>query len=204
MKNIFITNIPMMGDKLKPKVYKSVKDYGIDTNMETRFPIIPVIKEKQEDDTETTVIAVRFDNDDSAHNLDMFYEELETVGVSKNQVIDIAMPENQEDITGINIFLKTLEAIDNHSDVYACVTYSTKIMSMMMMYLLDSLEYLKDNVKVQGVYYGEIRRSGGEDREGESYFYEISNLVFLNHAIKEIADLKLSDPEEFLKKLIEK
>ena len=202
MQNIFITNIPMMGNTLKPKIYKSVKDYGIDTNVETRFPIIPVIKAKKEDDIKTKVIAVRFDNEDSARNLEMFYEELADIGISKDQVVDIALPENQEDITGINIFLKTLEAIDNNSDVYACVTYSTKIMSMMMMYLLDSLEYLKDNVKVQGVYYGEVRRSGGEERAGESYFYEISNLVFLNHAIKNIADLKVSNPEEFLKRLI--
>ena len=204
MKNIFITNIPMMGDKLQPKIYKSVKDYGIDTNMKTKFPIIPVIKAKAKEDEEVKVIAVRYDNEDSAKNLEMLKHELVFAGFKNITIVDIVEPENQEDITGIQIFLDVLKNIDDHSDVYACVTYSTKIMSMMMMYLLDSLAYLKDNVKVQGVYYGEVRRSNGEDREGESYFYEISNLVFLNHAIKEIADLKLSNPEKMLEKLLDK
>ena len=134
----------------------------------------------------------------------MLKHELVFAGFKEITIVDIVEPENQEDITGIQIFLDVLKNIDDHSDVYACVTYSTKIMSMMMMYLLDSLAYLKDNVKVQGVYYGEVRRSNGEDREGESYFYEISNLVFLNHAIKEIADLKLSNPEKMLEKLLDK
>ena len=202
MDKIFITNIPMMGDKLEPKIYKSVKDYGIDTNMKTRFPIIPVIKAKAIEDDEVKVITVRYDNEDSAKNLEMFKYELVFAGYKKITIVDIVEPENQEDITGIQMFLDVLKNVDNHVDVYACVTYGTKVMSMMMMHLLDSLAYLKDNVKVQGVYYGEVRRENSEDREGENYFYDISNLVFLNHAIKNIADLKVSDPEEFLNKLI--
>ena len=202
MKNIFITNIPMMGDRLKKGIYESADDYGIDTNVETAFPIIPVIKAKQEDGVETKVIALRFDNPNSRTNMEMFFDELESVGVSRDQVVDIAVEENQKDVTGINIFLSALKEIDDHSDVYACVTYSTNIMSMMSMYLLDSLEYLKDNVKVQGVYYGEVQRL--DDQEQRRLFYDITNLVFLNHAIKEISDLKLSDPEKMLEKLLEK
>ena len=143
MKNIFITNIPMMGDRLKKGIYESVEDYGIDTNVETAFPIIPVIKAKQEEGVETKVIALRFDNPNSRTNMEMFFDELESVGVSRDQVVDIAVEENQKDVTGINIFLSALKEIGDHADVYACVTYSTKIMSMMSMYLLDSLEYLK-------------------------------------------------------------
>ena len=202
MDKIFITNIPMMGDKLEPKVYKSVKDYGIDTNMETRFPIIPVIKAKAIDDDEVKVITVRYKNSDSDRNLEMFKEELSSLDFKKMTIIDVDMPENQDDVTGIQMFLDTLNNIDNHVDVYACVTYGTKVMSMMMMHLLDSLAYLKDNVKVQGVYYGEVRRKNSEEIEGENYFYDISNLVFLNHAIKNISDLKVSNPEEFLMRLI--
>lgn len=202
MNNIFITNIPMMGGRLKKGVYESADDYGIDTDFETAFPIIPVIKAKKEEGVNNKVIALRFDNPNSKTNMEMFYEELETVGISKDQVVDIAVEENQKDITGISIFMNALKEIEDHADVYACVTYSTKIMSMMSMYLLDSLEYLKDNVKVQGVYYGEVRRL--DNVEQQRYFYDITNLVFLNHAIKEIADLKLANPEEMLKKLIEK
>ncbi len=200
MKNVFITVIPMMGGKLNPQVYKRTQGVDFDTNMETRFPIIPVIKRYQEDEIETQVITVRFKNDDSDTNLKMFYDEAAELGIKPEQIVDVAVPENQEYDTGVKLFMQVLNAIEEDSDVYACITYGTKVMSLMMAYLLDSLEYIRRNVKVQGVYYGEVQRNEGKERE--AFFYEITNLVFLNRTIKDLDDLKLQKPEEFLKKLL--
>lgn len=200
MKNLFITVIPMMGGKLNAQTYKATKGIKFDTNITTRFPIIPVIKEYQEDDIDTQVIAVRFDNADSDMNLQMFYDELAELGIAQDQVVDVAVPENQEYNTGVELFMKVLNAVEEDSDVYACITYGTKVMSLMMAYLLDSLEYLRRNVKVQGVYYGEVQRTSGKEKE--AFLYEITNLVFLSRTIKDIDDLKVGEPEEFLKKLL--
>ena len=203
MKNTYITIIPMQMKNFEKKKFRRADGCEIDYNGTQRyFPITSVIEQTQEEGLGTKVVTVRFGTEVSDEYLELLKEELESVGISNLEIVEVAVPENQQHQNLVNVFMKVLEQIDDDTDVYACITFGTKIMSLIIAYLLDSLAYIRKNAKVQGVYYLELIRKQGD--VVDSILYNVTSLVYLNKTVKEIVELNLTDPQGFLMQLLKK
>lgn len=203
MKNTYITIIPMQMKNFDKKEFHSADGCEIAYKGTRRyFPITSVIEQTQEEGIGTKVVAVRFGTEVSDEYLDLLKEELSTIDTEDLEIVEVTVPENQEYNNLVDVFMKVLDQIDDDTDVYACITFGTKIMSLIIAYLLDSLAYIRNNAKVQGVYYLELIRKQGE--VVDSILYNVTSLVYLNKTVKEIAELNLTDPQGFLMQLLKK
>lgn len=203
LKNTYITIIPMQMKNFDKKEFRSADGCEIAYKGTKRyFPITSVIEQTQEEGIGTKVVAVRFRTEVSDEYLDLLKKELSTIETKDLEIVEVTVPENQEYHNLVDVFMKVLGKIDDDTDVYACITFGTKIMSLIIAYLLDSLAYIRNNAKVQGVYYLELIRKQGE--VVDSILYNVTSLVYLNKTVKEIAELNLTDPQGFLMQLLKK
>ena len=186
----FITTIPMLVE-LKAGIYQPT-GFKWEHNRETRFPIIPVIEEvlwEDEDDLEILAIVIR--NVDSERNYERFLKELEEIGVDSKAVKRIEIAEDPSEQVGFELMKRLLGAISDDSDIYACVTYGTKIVSMLVIFALIFVEKLKVNCKVQGMYYGEVRREHGQ--EVERRLYNLVKYLQLGSIVDQIQEMEVAD-----------
>lgn len=202
MKKVFITAISLQsGIDLGKLVYQPVGFSLKNENRETSFPIISIIEENLEELGETEIIAIRVNNDDTKDNFLKFVEEVESLGLSKECIKTITIPENQNPKTETDLLMQIIEAIPNHSVVNACVTYGTKPISIIVTYALKFIQKLLFDVDIEGIYYGELVR---KDRVVVgSKLYNLVCLLQLGEIIDQLQQLNVENPKESLKNLLE-
>lgn len=205
MKKVFITTISLQGrGGLKKLIYHPVGFQFYQEERKTSFPIVPVIAEHVDQKEEIEVVAVRFENQDTADNYQYFLEELKELGIGEEQVKVVEIPENQNDDTLEQLFINLIQAIPNHSEIRACVTFGTKPISIVMTTVLNFVDKLLSDVEVDGIYYGELPRNNSEAKEEEAKIYDMSVLTRLGNLIDQLYLLEMHDPMESLEQLLQK
>lgn len=208
MKNIFITSIPLQSKKDLQKIY--YKPEGIELGeeiIETSFPIIPIIKcvtdeeKKNEELLDCKIIIAKMKNDDTERNQDLFIEELEKIGIGKESVEIVELTEDSERATGVKMFFDLLKCIEDDSDVYACITYGTKVMSCVVSYLMSCISKIKRNTFVKGIYYGQAYRVGGKVERAS--LWDVTGVLKINEIVNSIENLGLSNTEDTLRRLLD-
>lgn len=200
----FITSIPL---QIKGKLYSVVYEptgFEMEGRRKTAFPIIPIVEQEmgKSIDGKDEVVVLKLENPAVENNYKRFLEELAELGISKEQVKTIAVPMEQTTDNGIQMILDILENVSDDSDIYACVTFGTKVMSTLETFALIFLEKLKVNCKIQGMYYGEIRwRDGGDPKEG--LLYDLTPNLRLNRIVDRIQSLEMADAERFFRDILE-
>lgn len=201
MKNIYIASIPMLGRKKLNKMnYIPQDEILCDKDYKTAFPIISVIKKTMDSNVDNKVIAIRMKNSDSEYNLKLFEEELRNINVDPNCIVCVELEEDSRYATGVDMFLQLAKEIENDSDVYACITYGTKIMSMVITYVLSSIEYLKRNVVVRSVCYGQVDRMN--DEVIRARIWEVIGLLRINELVKTLFEARFDNPMKALEELL--
>ena len=201
MKNIYITSIPMLGRKKLNKMnYIPQDEILCDKDYKTACPIISVIKKTMDSNVDNKVIAIRMKNSDSEYNLKLFEEELRNINVDPNCIVCVELEEDSRYATGVDMFLQLAKEIENDSDVYACITYGTKIMSMVITYVLSSIEYLKRNVVVRSVCYGQVDRMN--DEVIRARIWEVIGLLRINELVKTLFEARFDNPMKALEELL--
>lgn len=199
MKKIYITNIPLQGrGDLQKFLYEPV-DFEIDNNLETRFPIIPIMASHREKQDEIKVLAIRSNHARTSNNYAVFLEELGALGIHEKQVKEINMAENQNSAENLKLLMKVLEEIPDETLVYGDITFGTKPMAAILLYAMNFAEKMK-NCEVDGIYYGEIRR---EDKEAtQAFLYDLTVLKLLEDLIDEMKGMGIHKMQEAIKRLI--
>lgn len=199
MRKTYITNISLQGKAGLLKLLYKPEGFELKNNRETSFPIIPVIADHQEEGDEVRILAVRSDNLDTPDNYAAFLAELSELGIGKEQVTEISMAENQSDSVSLELLLQILEKIPEESLVYGDITFGTKPMSAMLLYTMNFIEKIKD-CEVDGIYYGEIQREGGEARR--AFLYDLTVFKLLGDMIDQMKNLGIREMPEALRKII--
>ena len=196
----FLTAISMQGT-LTEGIYEPV-GFTLDQNRTTAFPIIPIIAQERAENPEEdfTILAVVPKNSDTAQNYQKFLAELAALGIGKDAVRKIEIREDQSEIVGLAMFADILKQTPDDTDVYACVTYGTKAVSLLMAFSLIFMEKLKVNCLVQGMYYGEVRREA--NKELGRRLYNLVKYLQLGEIVDSISQMGLPDAEELFKKVI--
>lgn len=199
MRKTYITSISLQGkgDLLKP-LYEP-KGFKLKRNRESSFPIIPVIADKQETGDDVKIIAIRSANGDTLDNYAAFLKELSELGIEEDQVAAISIEENQSDSVCMDLLMKTLDEIPDESLVYGDITFGTKPMSAIVLYAMRFVEKIKD-CEVEGIYYGEVPRKGGE--MVDAFLYDLTILKLLGDVIDQLKDLGVKEIQEALNKII--
>ena len=208
MKEVYITVIPLQGKFQLDKCLYEFKNIKGDKNIETCFPIIPIINNHLDSGFEKEVIAIRFDNDDANRNRELFGREIEALEkrminegdtINKIKITDVSIEEDQLSVIDGSFLLKLIGNFEDESVVYSDITYGTKPMSAMTIYALLALEKMKF-VDVEGIYYGEIQRKDGKIES--SYLYDVTRLMHIYRAVENFDIMGISDKEGMLRKFL--
>lgn len=202
MKKVFITAISLQTKKDLEKGIYTPDGFNLHQNIETSFPIIPIIKENAGRLEDVKIIALRTENEDVKDNYAEFVNEVKALDIKEEQIIDIPVEENQNKVIGLSTLIRIIDEISEDSLVYGDITFGTKPMSAIILYAMSFAEKLKD-VEVEQIVYGELPREQGKSKWDRAKLYDLTAYKYLSDVIEQLNALEISNPRAALKKLID-
>ena len=194
MLKTYITTVPLQG-KLDPMLYQRER---AEAPTATCFPIVQVIRDTLEPGDTVRLLAIRQENADTARNYQRLLEELAQLGIAKEQVEPVPLPEDQRPETLIGLCRDLVDALPQITRVYACITYGSKSIPVVTLTALSCAEATHTELEVGGVYYGEVKRENG--KVVGARLYEMSALYQLAGLVGTMRDSKTA--EEVFRQLI--
>ena len=194
MLKTYITTVPLQG-KLDPMLYQRER---AEAPTATCFPIVQVIRDTLEPGDTVRLLAIRQENADTARNYQRLLEELAQLGIAKEQVEPVPLPEDQRPETLIGLCRDLVDALPQVTRVYACITYGSKSIPVVTLTALSCAEATHTELEVGGVYYGEVRREHG--KVVGARLYEMAALYQLAGLVGTMRDSKTA--EEVFRQLI--
>lgn len=201
MIKTFITAISLQGfGDLEKGIYQP-EGFQLNNNRETSFPIIPIIAENMDAAKKVKIIALRTENDDAKDNFRAFVNQLSELGITEEQVIPIAIEENQSKVVGLSAFMSIIDEIPDESLVYADITYGTKPMAAIILYAMSFIEKVNHS-ETGGIYYGELPRTNGKSDWNRARLYDMTVFQCLSDVLEQMEALEVANPRAALRKLI--
>lgn len=194
MLKTYITTVPLQG-KLDPMLYQRER---AEAPTATCFPIVQVIRDTLEPGDTVRLLAIRQENADTARNYQRLLEELAQLGIAKEQVEPVPLPEDQRPETLIGLCRDLVDALPQITRVYACITYGSKSIPVVTLTALSCAEATHTELEVGGVYYGEVKRENG--KVVGARLYEMAALYQLAGLVGTMRDSKTA--EEVFRQLI--
>lgn len=206
----FFTNIPLQKEgQLGSYLYEPQGNERLRMPERTSFPILPAINGYAVPGEEFRVIAVVQDNEDARRNLGAFEEELKALCRKKGLLFPsrgverVSGPKTQMVSENIDTFQKLIDLAEDDDELFACVTFGTKPMSMALLNVLRYGYRVKRNVCVSCVVYGEIDRSGGRDPESwKAFLYDETALIQLDEVTRMLAEHRVRDPRAVIDRML--
>ena len=202
MKRTYVTAISLQGKGGLEKGVYQPNGFSLDKNIETSFPIIPVIASTMGRIEDVKILVLRTENNDVRDNYDALLSELEVLGLSQKNVTEILVEENQSKSIGLSTLVQILENIPEDSLVYADITFGTKPMSAMILSAMNCIENVKDT-EVEGIFYGELPREAGKSDWKKAKLYDLTAYKYLTDMIEQLKGLEVSNPTSALKTLLD-
>ena len=115
MLKTYITTVPLQG-KLDPMLYQ--REWA-EAPTATCFPIVQVMRDTLEPGDTVRLLAIRQENADTARNYQRLLEELAQLGIAKEQVEPVPLPEDQRPETLIGLCRDLVDALPQVTRVYA-------------------------------------------------------------------------------------
>lgn len=194
MLKTYITTVPLQG-KLNPMLYQRER---AEAPTATCFPIVQVMRDTLEPGDTVRLLAIRQENADTARNYQRLLEELAQLGIAKEQVEPVPLPEDQRPETLIGLCRDLVDALPQVTRVYACITYGSKSIPVVTLTALSCAEATHTELEVGGVYYGEVKRENG--KVVGARLYEMAALYQLAGLVGTMRDSKTA--EEVFRQLI--
>lgn len=197
----FITSIPHQNiGGLKASIYHSVGNKNLVLDKEISFPILSIINGYTKENEEIEILALASDNKNVKMNLEIFKEQLKSLCEDKNikyRVTEILMPNNEDTNTHLETFQKIIEKIEDDDILHACITFGTKPIALIEMMALNYAYRVKNNTTVKCVAYGLI-----DHDTNESKIYDMTVLFLMDNIINKLADMKVDNPSDTIKKIL--
>lgn len=197
----FITAIPLQPKaNLKKAIYVAADNSKLQYDKETAFPILTAINGYVNEGETIEVICIQNDYENSIANTETFREDLSALCSSKNitynlKIISIAYNNMLE--THLDTFHKLIQLCADNDELYACVTYGFKTLSIVQIMALNYACKMKSNVKVNCVVYGERDFITNKMR-----VYDVTSLYLLDGVIQHLAQANISDPLKHIELLL--
>lgn len=205
----FFTNIAMSPEKLfESYSYEAVGNSHLSMASRTHFPIIPAINGYVQPGETIRVFAVVGNTENEIRNLGIFQSEFEQVCSNRNilcpgHVEVIKGPKDQNVDSQLSIFQKLLDYMDDSDELFACLTYGTKMMSMSLLSAIRYAYRLKRNVSISCIVYGEVVRPAPDKKTWRPYIYDETALIQMDEITRMLAERGVENPRAFIQGVLE-
>lgn len=204
----FFTGMPLqVAGQLSAYHYQPVGNVKLEMEGEISFPILTAVNGYAHEGEEIRIIAMVTDNEAARHNCDIFEEAARALCRKKNiscprGVERVMVPENMEVATHAATFQKLIEFADDHDELYACMTFGTKPMSMALMMAVQYAYRVQRDAHIECVVYGEVVRSGPDSSKWYGRVYDMTALLQLDEIVNMMAEQRIKNPRAILDTLL--
>ncbi|MDE6789873.1 MAG: TM1812 family CRISPR-associated protein [Ruminococcus sp.] len=192
----FISTIPIQPEgSLHKTNYLLMEDNALlKTDRTTRFPILIPLENSVSEGEKIIVTVILIDRPNVPRNYELFKEELKELSQLKKftyEIVEVRTPDSEIAKNHLDLFknISTLFANNRDEELYACITYGTKPMPMLLMMALTFAYKLCDSFTIESIVYG-----GFEHSLNQSFIYDVSSMFYLNSAVNNMANLDIEDP----------
>jgi len=216
---VFISTMPFLGQRQSDGTvtsgpaavkYKAVGNPKLEYPMETRFPIIPVINGYADSGDNIRVIAILTDGEKSNavnthYNCSAYFEpEIKKIcgekNLSLNEIEKIHTPDSEDMDTQLKLFSDIADKINPGDEIYACITYGTKPMPIILTLALNYAYKLKKDVSVGCTVYGRFPHK--DEESAPPLIYDTTPLFHMDSIISKLFEIKAKDPVKAIKLMI--
>lgn len=208
MKKFIFTVPRQKSENLYKAVYKSANSNKLESSISTCFPIIPVIDSYCGDNETVEIVAlievqkdnIRDADDIFEGNYRLFWEELNEICYDKGlacSVKKIIIPFNDDLETDLATYYSLIKEIEDNDTIFADITYGSNLIPIIEMMALGFCTKNKNNVMVECLCYGEKDPETNEKR-----LFDVTSLFYLNEISDMLSKTNISNPEDFIKKVI--
>lgn len=204
----FFTVIPLQSeDKLDSYCYKAMENKRLAMEEKTAFPIMTVINGYLEPGETSQVIVVLTDIENVRRNYPRFLDELQQLcerkGLVQPEIKEIVVPLDDSVNAQIDLFQKLIEYTEDGDELFACITYGDKPISMAVRMAVQYAYRVMRNTTIDCIVYGQIDRSAGSDRTlWTGKVYDETGLVRLDEIVRLMADQKVANPKGILRDIL--
>lgn len=193
----FFTVVPLQLT-LKSYYYRPVGNERLDMKGETAFPILTVINGYLEPGEKSQLIVVLTDIESAHRNYARFLDELQQLcerkGLVQPEIKEIIVPLDDSVNAQIDLFQKLIEYTEEGDELFACITYGDKPISMMVRMAVQYAYRVMRNTTIDCIVYGQ--RDWNADTAA---VYDETGLVRLDEIVRLMADQKIVNPKGILR-----
>lgn len=183
MKKIIFCDIPMKKN-LNAMVYANTGNTNFNYSKEVMFPINAILAESLKKDDEVRVILLRTKDKagNSGRNSGLFMQELDEINSEIGAKISYETLDSEfketKDIHEKRL-QDMLDKIEEHTEIYADITYGPKPLPMILMCVLSFAEKFL-NCDVKSVVYGKVDFDDN-NKPCNPELYDVTSLYYLNN-----------------------
>ena len=183
MKKIIFCDIPMKKN-MNAMVYANTGNTNINYSKEVMFPINAILAESLKKDDEVRVILLRTQDKagNSGRNSGLFMQELDEINSEIGAKISYETLDSEfKETKDINEkrLQDMLDKIEEHTEIYADITYGPKPLPMILMCVLSFAEKFL-NCDVKSVVYGKVDFDDN-NKPCNPELYDVTSLYYLNN-----------------------
>lgn len=195
----FITVISLQTRDLLPLKYIPDDNVKLSVRREVSFPILLAIDNFAEKGEQIEIVPVIIYNSESSdRNYEIFQKEL--AEIADNKGFTYVMNPVRKDISdnieiNIKLFSDLIGKVNDNDELYACITFGTKPISVVTMMALNYAYKVKENIDVSLIMYGSGKWDGNK-------LYDVTPMFYIDSAVNHLAKMKLQKPENALRVLL--
>lgn len=204
MKKFFMVTPQQPHNNLRAQQYAAKDNSLLNYNGITRFPVIPLVNGYTKQGEHVQVITVTYGSPSNcAQNLECLREELAALEERNGICIDLVSVDVPfDDSVGalLHTYQLLVDHIEDNDSLYACTTFGSKPMSLMLTMALQYGYRIKRDVSIECVVYGQMDWS---QKEPPARIYDITALVKLDELVRVLADMRVAAPEKALRMVLD-
>lgn len=209
----FITTSPLQ-EKLSCVQYVAIDNGALQFDQPTCFPVIPLLNAyvKEGEEVELIVLCHKGHEDrhgdykdPSGRNYAMLLEELEALQEKKNFQCKVQKIELEYDECireHLKNFQNLIEKIEDGDELYACMSYGTKAVPIIEMMALNYAYRAKFDTHIGCIVYG-ATIFDKESKITDAKIYDMTPLFYMDEIVRKVADMKIEDPLETIRQVLE-
>ena len=193
--------IALTKGRLEKGLYKAADNQTLAYDTPTSFPIIAAINGYVEKNEDIELITIVSDYENAEYNYGLLKEEIEALSQKKGfryTLKEVRVPYNNAIDTELELFGKLIDCTADGDTLYACITYGSKPFPLIQIMALNYAYRIRKNVSIGCIVYGANDHNEG----GEMKVYDITSLLYIDEAVRLMAEQKVENPTDLIKNLL--
>jgi hypothetical protein len=185
---------------LEKGIYTAADNQLLVYDAPTSFPIIPTINGYAEEGEQIEAITIVSEYENAEYNYGLLKEELDNLSKKKGfsyTLKEVRVPYNNAIDTELELFAKLIDCTADGDTLYACITYGSKPFPLIQIMALNYAYRIRKNVSIGCIVYG-----AKDHNNGNMEIYDITSLLYIDEAVRLMAEQKVENPTELIKNLL--